>query len=294
MKIALFGKNIGREYNNYIQLLIDKLCDSGIKITIYESFFNQLKSDINFNYSFDIFNHYNQINNCTDFLLSLGGDGTLLDTITLVRDSGIPVLGINLGRLGFLASIQKEMIMPAIQAIMDGNYKLDKRTLISLETDNNPFGVVNYALNEMTVYKQNPLSMLKIRVFVNDEFLNSYWSDGLIIATPTGSTAYSLSCGGPIITPDSESLIITPIATHNLTVRPIVIPDTSVIKVKVQSRDINYFASLDSREFSFSADSELVVRKTPFKINLVKMLQQDFFSTIRQKLLWGNDARNWE
>jgi len=292
MKIALFGKNIGKENNNYIQLLIDKLNESGIKISIYEPFFNQIKSEINFGSGFEIFNHYNQINKLTDFLLSLGGDGTLLDTITLVRDSGIPIFGINMGRLGFLASIQKEMIIPAIQAIIEGNYKLEKRTLISLETDDNPFGEVNYALNEMTVYKQNPLSMLKIKVFVNDEFLNSYWSDGLIISTPTGSTAYSLSCGGPIITPDSQSIIITPIATHNLTVRPIIIPDTSIIKIKVQSRDINYFASLDSREFSFSADTELIVKKNPFNINLVKMMQQNFFSTIRQKLLWGNDARN--
>lgn len=292
MRIAIFGKNIGKEYNSYIQLLIDKLNEYSVKLTVYEPFFNQLKNDINFNYDFKIFNNHSQVVNQSDFLLSLGGDGTLLDTITLVRDSGIPILGINMGRLGFLASIQKEMIIPAIQAIIEGNYKLEKRTLISLDTINNPFGEINYALNEMTVYKQNPLSMLRIRVFVNDEFLNSYWSDGLIIATPTGSTAYSLSCGGPIITPDSQSLIITPIATHNLTVRPIVIPDTSEIKIKVQSRDINFFASLDSREFSFGANTELIVRKNPFTINLVKMLQQNFFSTIRQKLLWGNDARN--
>ncbi len=292
MKIALFGKNIGKEYISYLQLLIDKLNEKGIKINIYKPFFDQIKSDINLTPDFELFTNHIEINRNTDFLLSLGGDGTLLDTITLVRDSGIPILGINMGRLGFLASIQKEMIIPTIEAIAEGSYKLEKRTLISLETENNPFGEVNYALNEMTVYKQNPLSMLTIKVFVNDEFLNSYWSDGLIIATPTGSTAYSLSCGGPIITPDSQSLVITPIATHNLTVRPIIIPDTSIIRINVQSRDVNYSASLDSREFSFTSNTELVVKKNSFTINLVKMLRQNFFSTIRLKLLWGNDARN--
>lgn len=292
MKIALFGKNIGKEYIGYLQLLIDKLNEKGIKIMIYKPFFDQIKSDINLTPDFELFTNHIEINRNTDFLLSLGGDGTLLDTITLVRDSGIPILGINMGRLGFLASIQKEMIIPTIEAITEGSYKLEKRTLISLETENNPFGEVNYALNEMTVYKQNPLSMLTIKVFVNDEFLNSYWSDGLIIATPTGSTAYSLSCGGPIITPDSQSLVITPIATHNLTVRPIIIPDTSIIRINVQSRDVNYSASLDSREFSFTSNTELTVKKNSFTINLVKMLRQNFFSTIRLKLLWGNDARN--
>lgn len=292
MKIALFGKNIGKEYISYLQLLIDKLNEKGIKINIYKPFFDQIKSDINLTPDFELFTNHIEINRNTDFLLSLGGDGTLLDTITLVRDSGIPILGINMGRLGFLASIQKEMIIPTIEAIAEGSYKLEKRTLISLETENNPFGEVNYALNEMTVYKQNPLSMLTIKVFVNDEFLNSYWSDGLIIATPTGSTAYSLSCGGPIITPDSQSLVITPIATHNLTVRPIIIPDTSIIRINVHSRDVNYSASLDSREFSFTSNIELIVKKNSFTINLVKMLRQNFFSTIRLKLLWGNDARN--
>ena len=215
-----------------------------------------------------------------------------MDTITLVRNSGVPILGINLGRLGFLASINKEMIIPAINAIIEGNYTLDKRTLVKIETKNNLFGELNYALNEMTVYKKNPLSMLSIKVFVNNEFLNVYWADGLIIATPTGSTAYSLSCGGPIITPDSENFIITPISTHNLTVRPIVIPDNSLIKIQVESRESDYFASLDSRFLSIPSTTELTVKKESFHINLLKMNNQNFFSTIRHKLLWGSDVRN--
>jgi NAD+ kinase len=216
----------------------------------------------------------------------------LLDTITLVRDSGVPILGINLGRLGFLASINKDMIIPAIHAIIENNYTIDKRTLVKIETENNLFGDLNYALNEMTIYKKNPHSLLTIKVCVNDEFLNAYWADGLIIATPTGSTAYSLSCGGPIITPDSENFIITPISTHNLTVRPIVIPDNSLIRIQVESRESDYYLSLDSRALIVPSVTELVVKKESFHIHLVKMNNQNFFSTIRHKLFWGNDARN--
>jgi NAD+ kinase len=292
MRIALFGKNIKIECFDYIALLLENLENLGIQITVYEPFFNTIKGNYNFKQSVTVFNDYTQIKSNTDILISLGGDGTMLDTISLVRDSGIPVMGINLGRLGFLASINKDMIIPSISAIYNGNYSLDKRTLVKIETENNPFGEVNYALNEMTVYKKNPMSMLTIKVFVNGEFLNSYWSDGLIIATPTGSTAYSLSCGGPIITPNSENFIITPISTHNLTVRPIVIPDTSIIRIKVEARENDYFASLDSRSFSIESTKEIMVMKEDFKINLLKMNNQNFFSTIRHKLLWGNDARN--
>lgn len=292
MKIALFGKNIKNDCLEYLSLLLDKLECLGIQVIIYEPFLNNIKEQLHINKSIQTFNDYRQIKNDTDFLISLGGDGTMLDTITLVRDSKIPIMGINLGRLGFLASISKEMITPAITAIYEGNYSLEKRTLVKVETENNPFGDVNYALNEMTVYKKNPMSMLTIKVFINEEFLNSYWCDGLIIATPTGSTAYSLSCGGPIITPDSENFIITPISTHNLTVRPIVIPDTSIIRINVEARENDYFASLDSRSFSIESTKELIVKKENFQINLLKMNNQNFFSTIRDKLLWGNDVRN--
>ena len=292
MKIALFGKNINNESIDYLKLLIEKLEQSGISIMVYEPFFNIIKSHLPFTKTAETFTDHHQIRYQVNFLLSVGGDGTMLDTITLVRDSGVPVLGINLGRLGFLASINKDMIIPAIYAIVEGNYSLDKRTLVKIETANNLFGDLNYALNEMTVYKKNPLSMLTIKVFVNNEFLNSYWADGLIIATPTGSTAYSLSCGGPIITPDSENFIITQISTHNLTVRPIVIPDNSLIRIQIASRESDYYASLDSRSISIPSDTELIVKKESFHINLVKMNNQNFFSTIRHKLLWGNDARN--
>ncbi|MFZ4739801.1 MAG: NAD kinase [Bacteroidales bacterium] len=292
MKIALFGKNINNESIEYMKLLVEQLENTGIALMVYEPFFKAIENKVSFNKDVQFFKEHTEIHNQVNFLLSVGGDGTLLDTITLVRDSGVPILGINLGRLGFLASINKEMIIPAINAIIEGNYTLDKRTLVKIESENNLFGELNYALNEMTVYKKNPLSMLSIKVFVNNEFLNVYWADGLIIATPTGSTAYSLSCGGPIITPDSENFIITPISTHNLTVRPIVIPDNSLIKIQVESRESDYFASLDSRFISVPSTTELTVKKESFHINLLKMNNQNFFSTIRHKLLWGSDVRN--
>ncbi len=292
MKIALFGKNIGDNGMEYIDILLDKLDSLGIQFVIYHRFFESIKEVLKYKKSIQLFYNHNDLRDNTDFLISLGGDGTMLDTIALIRDSGIAVMGINLGRLGFLANISKEMIIPAITAIYEGNFVIEKRTLIRAEAENHPFGEVNYAMNELTVYKKNPMSMITIKVYVNDEFLNAYWSDGLIIATPTGSTAYSLSCGGPIITPDSENFIITPVATHNLTVRPIVIPDTSIIKIKVESRENDYFASLDSRSFSVDSKKEIIIRKEEFQINLLKMNNQQFFSTLRQKLLWGNDARN--
>ncbi len=292
MKIALFGKSLNGNGTDYVQLLIDKIEELGISMTIYEPFYNSYIKLLHFSKEVETFSNHHQIRNNIDFLLSFGGDGTLLDTITLVRDSGVPILGINLGRLGFLASINKENIVPTLNAMVEGNYILDKRTLVRLETPSNPFGELNYALNEMTVYKQLPLSMIRVKVYVNDEFLNTYWADGLIIATPTGSTAYSLSCGGPIITPDSENFIITPISTHNLTVRPIVIPDNSIIKIEVETRNEDYLVSLDSRSASLKETTELIVKKETFKINLVRMNNQDFFSTIRHKLLWGLDARN--
>lgn len=292
MKIALFGKSISSDSMDYLKLLVENLETAGISITVYEPYLKTIGKYLFFNKEVEVFSDHTQIRHQVDFLLSIGGDGTLLDTITLLRDSGVPVLGINLGRLGFLASINKDMIIPAIHAMVEGNYSLDKRTLVKIETENNLFGGYNYALNEMTVYKKNPHSMLTIKVFVNNEFLNAYWADGLIIATPTGSTAYSLSCGGPIITPDSENFIITPISSHNLTVRPIVIPDNSLIKIQVVSRESDYYASLDSRSISVPSDTELWVKKESFHINLVKMNNQNFFSTLRHKLLWGNDARN--
>jgi NAD+ kinase len=227
-------------------------------------------------------------------MFSIGGDGTILDAVGLVGNSNIPLIGINLGRLGFLSSISKEQIVPAVHAIRNGDFQIEKRTLLSLEAPANLFGSVNYALNELTVYKSHVMSLLIIKTWINGEFLNAYWADGLIVATPTGSTAYSLSCTGPIITPDSENFVITPIASHNLTVRPIILRDDCEIRIRVEGKNPEFHVSLDSRIATADHAVEILIRKAPFKINLLRLNDKNFFQTIREKLNWGLDNRNWQ
>lgn len=292
MRIAIFGKAFSEENKVYIQHLIDEFEDRNISMLIYEPFYQQIKDHVKVKHAVEFFNDYNGIKNKADFLFSIGGDGTLLDTITIVRDSGIPILGINLGRMGFLSSVSKERIKEAIGHLIANKFKLDQRTLLRLETTENLFGDLNYALNELTVYKKDPFSMLKIQAFINDEFVNSYWADGLLISTPTGSTAYSLSLGGPIILPRSQNFVITPIAPHNLTVRPVVIPDSSKIKIKVVGRLKDFFVGLDSRSLPIDSSVELTVMREDFHINLIQLEDESYFTTIREKLMWGLDIRN--
>jgi len=291
MNIALYGRSGSLEINGYVQQLISKLESLNCKLWIYQPFYESIRQKISFNSKINFFNNHHEIAQSIDFLFSIGGDGTMLDTITLVRDSQIPVMGINLGRMGFLSSVQKEMIIPAVEEIVRGNFILNQRSLIQLQTPD-LFGGLNFALNELTINKKDSSSMILIHVYVNNQFLNSYWADGLIIATPTGSTGYSLSCNGPIITPDSENFVITPIATHNLTVRPIVIPDNSLIRINVEGRENRFLVGLDSRSVTIDSSTELLISKADFKINLVKQSNDDFFATIRKKLKWGLDFRN--
>ncbi|MBC8487368.1 MAG: NAD kinase [Bacteroidetes bacterium] len=292
MNIAIFGKSFSEENKGCIQQLIDKLESRDISLLFYEPFYKELKDNISLKQETQVFTRHDEIIGKVDFLFSIGGDGTLLNTITLVRDSGIPILGINLGRMGFLSSISKEKIDSAIEQLLNRRFKLDQRTLLRLETPNNIFGDLNYALNEMAVYKKYPFSMLRIQAYVNNEYLNSYWADGLIVATPTGSTAYSLSSGGPIVLPRSQNFLITPIATHNLTVRPIVIPDSSQIKIKVVGRTKEFFVGLDSRSEIVDSSVELTVKKEEFRLNLMQLAGESYFKTIREKLMWGLDVRN--
>ena len=292
MKVAIFGKAYTSENREYIQQIVDKLESYQVSLMFYEPFYQKIKKEITTKSELSYFNSNKDLRNKADFLFSIGGDGTLLDTITYVQDSGIPILGINLGRMGFLSSVSKDQIDAALEHFMQKQYKLDHRILIRLETSENIFGGLNYALNECTVYKKDPFSMLKIQAFVNGELLNSYWADGLIISTPTGSTAYSLSNGGPIILPRSQNFVITPIATHNLTVRPIVIPDSSEIRIKVTGRIKEFFVSLDSRSQAIDASMELSLLKEEFKVNLLQLENESYFKTIREKLLWGIDLRN--
>jgi NAD+ kinase len=292
MNVALFGKSIVATDAPYIQGLVDKLCSLRTQIFIHSQFYSIIRDLVTFEKMPVHFTNQADLKGEVDFLISVGGDGTLLDTITLVGDTGIPIIGINMGRLGFLSSIAKDEIIPAIDEIINKKYSIDQRTLLKLETSNHLFGEFNYALNDITVYKNTPISLLTIKTFINDEFLNTYWADGLIVATPTGSTAYSLSCTGPILTPDSANFVITPIASHNLTVRPIVVPDDSKISLVIESRGFECFVGLDSRIEKIDNTIRLDISKENFKINLLRLSNQFFYKTIREKLKWGLDIRN--
>lgn len=243
---------------------------------------------------YQTFSSYTELNNSFDMLISIGGDGTILRAATLVRDSGIPILGVNAGRLGFLASVQKENIEDFLQFVIEKKYTISPRSLLSLQCipENEDIKEINFAMNEISVSRKDTTSMITIETSLNDEYLNSYWADGLIIATPTGSTGYSLSCGGPILTPDVDSFVLTPIAPHNLNARPLVIPDTTEIRLRVSGREDFYLISLDSRIASVRNESVLIVKKTPFKINMVEITEETFLKTLRNKLLWGEDKRN--
>ena len=292
MKIALFATNFSEELEGYYMELLGKLNYHNFEITIYEPFHKILLEKHLIGENTSSFVENSDIKDNVDFLFSIGGDGTFLKTINLIKDSGIPVLGFNTGRLGFLSSISKEEISDAIENILEGHYKIEKRSLIKIVKPSNLFGDDNYALNEITVHKRDSSSMIMIHAYINDVFLNTYWADGLIVSTPTGSTAYSLSCGGPIVTPDSNNFILTPIAIHNLTVRPIVVPDNVCIKLKIEGRIDNYLVTLDSNNVVTSSSIELEIKKENFHINIVQLNHQSFFSTMREKLMWGWDKRN--
>jgi len=292
MQIAIYGKLITKDNIPYLKNLFGKLQKEGIKSAIHGPFADHLRS-LNIDFTTDSeFSSHKELDKSTDCLISIGGDGTFLDTIALVRDSNVPVVGINAGNLGFLSYISKDDIDNAIDEIIAGNFTLEKRVLLQMESEGNLFGDVNFALNDLTIHKYDSSSMITIHVYLNDEFLNSYWSDGLIVSTPTGSTAYSLSCGGPIITPGSGNFIINPVAPHNLNVRPVVIPDDNIITIKVEGRSGKYLASLDSKSETVSDSTTLTIKKAGFHINLLRLNDQNFLSTLRNKLMWGHDKRN--
>ncbi len=292
MRVAVFGKSLNPELSGVFREMLDILQDRRCRIIIHDTFAKHLVSETGYSLNFDTFSCHSHLEEKCDVLLSIGGDGTLLDTLSLIRNSGIPILGVNLGRLGFLSSVSKSEIKHAIDCLLAGNYELDQRSLLRLETPNNPFGELNYALNEISMHYHGTPSLISIKVSVNDLYLNSYWADGLIVSTPTGSTAYSLSCNGPIVYPDTKTLLITPISSHNLTVRPIIIPDNSVIRISVSSRNGKFVAGLDSRFEVFNSETVLNVKKEDFMINLIKLPGKTFFSTIREKLKWGLDVRS--
>ena len=292
MTIAIFGSPYPEHFSKYIQHLIKKLEAEHINLIIEEEFSIFLENNIRFNKSISTFNSYETLKNKADFLLSIGGDGTLLKAVTYVRESEIPIMGINTGRLGFISSVSADQIDDAITDILKGNYKINERTLLQLSSEKRLFKDKNFALNEVAVSKKDTSSMIRIDAYVDDEFLNTYWADGLVVSTPTGSTGYSLSCGGPIIMPGTNNIIITPNAPHNLNVRPIVIDDNSVVKLKVEDRDQLALVSLDSRSRAFDSETELIIKKASFKIKLVQPQNNSFTTTIRHKLMWGLDKRS--
>lgn len=292
MTIAIFGSPYPEHFTKYIQHLIKKLESEHIKIIVEEEFNKFLQNSIRFTNKNETFNSYETLKDNADFLFSIGGDGTLLKAVTFVRGSNIPIMGINTGRLGFISSISAGQIDDAVNDILKGNYAINERALLQLNTKNNLFKEKNFALNEVAISKKDTSSMIRIDAYVDDEFLNTYWADGLVISTPTGSTGYSLSCGGPIIMPGTNNIIVTPNAPHNLNVRPIVLNNASVLKLKVNDRDQLALVSLDSRSRAFDSEIELTVKKANFKIKLVQPQDNSFTSTIRNKLMWGLDKRS--
>ncbi len=291
MRVAVFGKNIPPRYKDYIRRFFDLLEGRQIANGIFSGFVSGLEPDVKIPQGFSILDGYEALAGY-DFLISVGGDGTILETATLVRDSGIPVLGINTGRLGFLSHVDADHYEQAIGALQQGQFSLDRRSLIEVRCNNVSLGDFPYALNEVTVLNSARNSMITIHVQVNDTFMSTYWADGLIVATPTGSTAYSLSCGGPIVTPESSTWVLTPIAAHNLNVRPVILSDSNRITLQTTGSDHQFLLSLDSRSHTINEGSRLELTRAPFAINLVRLQGQGFFDTIHTKLGWAVDKRN--
>jgi NAD+ kinase len=292
MKIAIYSRGIEQDQVKDFHLLIEKLAANHIEPVFYQDLFNQFYSSLTIDSKYSTFNSSNDLDEHIECMISLGGDGTLLDTVTLVKDSGIPVLGINYGRLGFLANIGREEIHSVIDAIVNRKYVLEKRSLIHLDANIPLFGETPYALNEFSLHKKDSSPMIKIHTYLNGEFLNTYWADGLIVATPTGSTGYSLSCNGPVVFPDSSSFVITPVAPHNLNVRPIIVPDHTIISFEIEGRTDGFLCTLDSRREIVTKEIQLAVKKESFDINLIRMNENNFLQTLRNKLSWGLDKRN--
>ncbi|MDC1310277.1 NAD kinase [Flavobacteriaceae bacterium] len=289
MKVAILGKIFKSEPTEYITKIISLLEKKKVSVFLEFEYFKSLKGFISESVS-----SFNELDKSFDLLISIGGDGTILKAITFVKDLSIPIVGVNTGRLGFLAKIQIENIELVIEEIILKNYSISERTLIEVSTSetNQQLSKLNFALNEITLSRKNTTSMISIDTKLDNKHLNSYWADGLIISTPTGSTGYSLSCGGPIIMPEAENLIINPIAPHNLNARPLIIADSTEIKIKVNGRENEFLISLDSRITTLSNSNEVIIKKSPFKIKMIELENESFLITLREKLMWGKDKRN--
>jgi NAD+ kinase len=290
MKVAIYSRGLDPDIHIQLRTLISELYKYSAEIVVIDSLYQpDLESSFK---GISFFSGFEELHEGFDFLISLGGDGTMLDAVTLVRDKNIPVLGINFGRLGFLAAISKKELTTTVDALVNSTFVIDKRTLIHLDASIPLFGDAPFALNEFAIHKRDISPMVKIHTYLNGEFLNSYWCDGLIVATPTGSTGYSMSCNGPIVFPESSSFVITPVAPHNLNVRPIIIPDDNVISFEVEGRGDQFICALDARREIVTKEIQLAVKKEKFSISLVRLNENSFLSTLRNKLTWGLDKRN--
>lgn len=295
MKIGIYGQYYHDNSAGYVKELLDTLEAKNIDFVIKQDYLKLLSQEITLTKEYKTFNTYKDLDATFDLFITIGGDGTILRAITYIRDLGIPILGINTGRLGFLATVQKTEIKETIDQIINKEYKVEDRTLLELTINDNDIQIesgLNFALNEIAISRKNTTSMITISTYLNNEYLTSYWADGLIIATPTGSTGYSLSCGGPVIMPNAKNLVLTPIAPHNLSARPLVIPDEIEISLEVSGREKYFLASLDSRLTTISNQTTITIKKSSFKIKLVELYSESFLKTIRKKLLWGEDKRN--
>ncbi|OWP62794.1 NAD kinase [Hymenobacter amundsenii] len=291
MKIAILGKPFDEAQKPVLQALLDDLLYRQAEVSIEQTFYEFLGRHFDLPKAFATFTRDDSLAG-NRFVLSIGGDGTLLDTVTYVGALEIPILGINTGRLGFLATISPQNIAPAIDALFKGHFVLEDRSLIRVDTDPDTFGDLNFGLNEFSILKRDTSSMIVVHTYIDGEYLNSYWADGLIVATPTGSTGYSLSCGGPVMLPQTNNFVIAPVCPHNLNVRPLIVPDRSVISFEIEGRSNNFLLSLDSRSRTVEAGIQIAIRRENFRVRLVKLNQVNFLSTLRSKLNWGLDRRN--
>ncbi len=294
MKIGIYGQFYHENSGIYVQQLLDILDQKGIEVIIEVNFLKLINQNEEISKTYSHFSTFEELDSSYDLFFSIGGDGTILQTVTYIRDLNIPIVGINTGRLGFLATVQKERIASSIEEILNKNYTISQRSLITITATGHEeeLGPLNFALNEVTVSRKNSTSMISVVTSLNGEKLTNFWADGLIISTPTGSTGYSLSCGGPVIMPDTPSFIITPIAPHNLNARPLVVPDDTEIMITVSGREDSHLISMDSRIATLPVETPITLRKAKFSIPLVVLDEDTFLNTLRKKLLWGEDKRN--
>jgi|TARA_B110000914_G_scaffold180239_1_gene162419 NAD+ kinase len=293
MKIAVYGPLYNERSKSTIKILIEYLKTQNADVFFEKDFYESVLKNSNIDIESFRCDTFKSLDTSFELLISIGGDGTILRAITYVKDLNIPIVGINTGRLGFLATIPMNTVEKALNEIFDGNYRISKRSLLAISIDEGEAVFdLNFALNEITVSRKNTTSMISVETWLDDEYLTSYWADGLIVSTPTGSTGYSLSCGGPVIMPESDSLVLTPIAPHNLNARPLVISSNKIIKLKVSGREDEHLVSLDSRIKTLPNNTTITIQKAPFNMHMIELKDERFIETLRKKLLWGADQRN--